>query len=278
MAKSVLDEIDQRTSKLISVLNELACDLEQSLLRTNSEKNTYYTRLDGIYRKLSDKTDYRHPYSEIFILLSELDNNEKASIDILVENLLKLYEFSRTKTNQELALNIQKLYDHVNLDVARINYIKKIDRRFSMDRDTTKNSISEMNSEVSKMKENVEEYIGKVDNSQKEYVTILGIFASVVVTFTGGVTFASSVLSNIGTTTNYRVIFVALILGIIIFNVIYCLLDFLKHINKSMPGSKTTLLIVNGIFIGLLILVGIAYYKDWLHMENALNELLKTKK
>lgn len=278
MSRNVLEEIDNRKSKLLSILYELAYDLEQSLLKSNSGKNIYYTKLDGVYKKLSDGTNYRHPYSEIFILLSELDTDENASIDILAENLSKLYEFSRTKSNQELAINIQKLYDHVNLDVARINYITKIDRRFSLIRDDTQKSLEELNSEVHEMQVNINEYIDKADNAQKEYVSILEIFASVVVTFTGSITFASSVFSNIGKATSYRLLLVTIILGIIIFNVVYCLLDFLKNINRKIKASKSVFITVNIILILLLIGVLIAYGNDWFHMENILNDLINKEK
>ena len=34
------------------------------------------------------------------------------------------------------------------------------------------------------------------ENMQKEYITILGIFAAIVLAFTGGIVFSSSVLEN----------------------------------------------------------------------------------
>ena len=40
---------------------------------------------------------------------------------------------------------------------------------------------------------------------QREYISILGIFAAVVLAFTGGIAFSTSVLKNINTVSVYRI-------------------------------------------------------------------------
>ena len=44
----------------------------------------------------------------------------------------------------------------------------------------------------------------KQRDMQKEYITILGIFASIVLAFTGGMAFSSSILENIDKSSVYR--------------------------------------------------------------------------
>lgn len=68
---------------------------------------------------------------------------------------------------------------------------------------------------------------------QSEYVTILGIFASIVLAFTGGMTFSSSVLENIDKASIYRIILVISFLGFIIFNILWMLIHFLRDINEK---------------------------------------------
>ncbi len=43
------------------------------------------------------------------------------------------------------------------------------------------------------------------EDMQKEYITILGIFAAIVLAFTGGIVFSSSVLENIDKPSIYRI-------------------------------------------------------------------------
>lgn len=89
--KNIISEINSRTQKLLSILKELSYN--QNILEDSNSKNSYYTKLDSIYRKLSDGTEYRHPYSEIFGVLTEIDSENEASIDILAQNIGILYQF-----------------------------------------------------------------------------------------------------------------------------------------------------------------------------------------
>ncbi len=66
---------------------------------------------------------------------------------------------------------------------------------------------------------------------QKEYITILGIFAAIVLEFTGGMAFSSSVLENIDKSLIYRIILVVCVIGLILFNVMWLLIDFIRDIN-----------------------------------------------
>ena len=103
-----------------------------------------------------------------------------------------------------LSKKIQKLYDHVNLDVARINYVKAIDKRYMVSGKKINVSLKDTEAKLNSTKEELDEYVEKVDNAQKESITILGIFSAVILAFIGGMTFTSSVLSNITDVVNYN--------------------------------------------------------------------------
>ena len=53
------------------------------------------------------------------------------------------------------------------------------------------------------------------EDMQKEYITILGIFAAIVLAFTGGIVFSSSVLENIDKPSIYRISLMAFIIGLV---------------------------------------------------------------
>lgn len=63
-------------------------------------------------------------------------------------------------------------------------------------------------------------------------VTILGIFAAIVLAFSGVFSFSSSVLQSINEASIYRLVGVSAVLGIVGFNLIFCLISYL------LKGSK----------------------------------------
>lgn len=270
---NIIKEIEKRRNTLLLLLEQLAYDTDRNILKTTKDKNDYYMKLEGIYRKLSDGTDFRHSYSDIFIVLSSIDSKEdEGSIDFVAENLYELYQYAINKPNKVLATKIQKLYDHVNLDVARINYVKAIDRRYTINGEKVSTSLKDMESELNKTKDELEEYVEKVDNAQKESITILGIFSAVVLAFIGGITFTSSVLSNINSVSIYRLLMLAIVIGFVFINAIWILLDYIKHINKKTRGRGWSLILIDVILIVAFVFTCLAYNKNWLDKENRLTE------
>lgn len=103
---------------------------------------------------------------------------------------------------------------------------------------------------------------------QKEYISILGIFASIVLAFTGGMTFSSSVIENIHKASIYRVTIIALIVGFVFINIIWLLMDFIKTITGRTARRWSWLISVNVVILVLFILSIIACQFDFFKNEN----------
>lgn len=73
----------------------------------------------------------------------------------------------------------------------------------------------------------------EISGIEKEYISILGIFASIVLAFVGGITFSSSVLSNINKVSIYKLVLIVDMLGFILMNVIWMLINFITTINEK---------------------------------------------
>ena len=73
---------------------------------------------------------------------------------------------------------------------------------------------------------------------EKEYISILGIFAAVVLAFVGGITFSSSVLQNINKGSIFRLLLIADLLAAVLINVIYMLIKFILIINGEHHDGK----------------------------------------
>lgn len=106
----------------------------------------------------------------------------------------------------------------MNLDISRINYTQEIANR--------------MEEKNRKAGEEIKQLSEKATNMQKDYITILGIFSSIVITFVAGMVFSSSVLSNIDKVSIYRLTFVMLMIALLLFNLLNLLLDFIRRVNQ----------------------------------------------
>lgn len=196
----------------------------------------------------------------------------------LYEYTKSLYDTSNTIKENEITLSIQKLNDHVNLDVARINYIKAIANKTEVDRKRVDSKIKEMSKTAEKMKKTVLTSVNKAKNMQKEYITILGIFAAIVLSFTSGIVFSSSVLENMHKVSLYNAIIVSLFIGLVLFNVIALLVYELKKIYDDKKRNFMLFYIGNAlIIISIVIIFVLKFNSTEYQLKNNREVLEKVK-
>lgn len=245
--------MDEKHEELRKILESLAT-LNTSGLNDKGI-DAYIENLKGVY---SD-SQFRHLYSEIFAIISSIDSSPDKNIHSLSTNLKALYKRCSGKDDlaDDFKTKVKKLYDHVNLDVARIEYTKKIS-----DNITSKNT--EIIQELQGLKT-------KAQEMQKEYVTILGIFSSIVLTFVAGMVFSSSILSNIDKVNIYHLVFVMLLIGLLIFNLFYFQFEYIQKINGkpfiTAKGETSIIYEINKVILGGMLLdaiLWIAYLRDWI--------------
>lgn len=246
------------------------------LKKSNANKNSYSTSgsLDNrdymkrIYESLSCSVDKYKPqhtvtiikeylgehtdsmrlmYSELSNYLFSIKEKEDKIIEWYTSNLDSLLTYVGKKNIDESCRKIVfKIYDHSTLVKYQKEGIKKISEDISRD----------MNKENEKM----------LKESEKQYITILGIFAAIVLAFTGGIAFSTSVLSNIDKASIYRLVFVTALLGFILFNTICVMFEFVREINSKSLGlsfknifKKPLWSIPNIVFIAIMIISTCAY-------------------
>ena len=227
---------DKNTEKLKNFLLELSL-LNNELFGENKEEVKEKAKeIEGIY-----SGDFRHSYSDIFSTITEIYNKENCNEAILLSNLKVLKKYiDKEKAETEISRKFLKLYDHVNLDVSRLVYTNKIVSRIDIDK---KDIWDEVNRRCTELEENLEKAQNKhahfeeeLRNSHKSYVPILGIFASIVLTFVAGISFSSSVLQNINAVSVYRLTAVCILIAATLINIIYMLLSFINI--QILSGSK----------------------------------------
>lgn len=250
---------DNLRKQFVEILYDLA--KSQEVLNSKTRRSAFYLRLESLY----GSSKFRHYYSDIFSVLTSLQqDNSLGSIDTLGQNMniiVRNYQAINKDDNGEpidISNQIKKLYDHVSLDIARITYSDAADRKISQSEsiDNLKSEINRLNRKIADSETAIENTQKKVEQSEKQYVAILGIFASVVLTFIGGITFSTSVLQNIHQGSIYRIVFVCLVIGIVLIDVLYLLFYFIFRIVKEKRiFNIRAIIIINAVILLLMGLV-----------------------
>lgn len=207
-----------------------------------------------------DKDSMRLMYSELSNHLFSIFKNEKYESDYNF-NIDKLYNYAMNDANMcgDCRKIIIKLFDHSSLVSYQITGIEKIAEEIS-------EKVAEKNKET---------LMDSMKDSEKQYITILGIFASIVLAFTGGIAFSTSVLSNIDKASIYRLVFVTSLLGFMLFNTICVMFEFVREINNKSLNltfksilKKPLWLIPNMVFLVIMIISTLAYYCGSVQQRN----------
>lgn len=270
--------IDKKRKQLNQLLFNLA--KSQLLMKTAEGKQAIYRELEDIYRG-EDGERFRHYYSDIFGVLSQIDQNpDLGNTEILSQNMdIVRIEYCPvnppgTENHADITKEVNKLYDHVNLDISRINYFRVTERK-------SQDGLKEVNKAMDQLRENIgglESNIKTAHEMQREYITILGIFASIVLAFTGGIAFSTSVLENIAKADIYRLILVLCGLAFILLNLIYILTRFIREISKTegeVIKYPRFMKIFSGLCIGMAALTflcwmfdlprAVALFQEWIY-------------
>lgn len=212
-----------------------------------------------LYKFINEYIKDKIPYNrimlfKIYTFISSLDDSDN---NVLLENLESLLSFANDnieKKNSETNKVIKKLYDYIYLANLQDEKVRKI---FDNNIEKAKNDIdAKVHKEIEYIESKVAEGEKKIERSEKNYITILGIFASLVVTFVSGLLFSSEVLSNISSVSVYRLIVVILLLGFVLITICFSLYWFItKIINNDNDKELTNIYLTTIKVIVMLLLI-----------------------
>ncbi|MBE6890044.1 MAG: hypothetical protein E7485_08540 [Ruminococcaceae bacterium] len=252
---------EQLREEFRKILIDLA--QHQTSLDERKKRSEYYIRLESLYYD----NKFRHYYSDVFSVLNAVHKGDiNGDINILGQNLDLLRKGYQTLNpdpnspdgvNKDISMNIQKLYDHVNLDISRI-----LSGDANSWRLLQENKISQLNKKIKTSEEKLQNIEGKMESAQKEYISILGLFATIVLAFIGSIVFSTSVLENMHKSSVYRVILVILLIAFTLINVIYLIFRLIDKIvsrdNKKVNAKP--LVISDAVIVVLIFGVILAWY------------------
>ena len=214
------EEIDLRDANLAEIISILSSD--QEILSDENVVLQIIDKLKQVYTvDQTGKSAYRHEYSRIFGKMKELKDSNPNCLEILGQNIGLVYEKIQKDPdiNEEFFKCCLKLYDHINLEIARMNYVDNITREIQNSTSKLNQNIKEIKdasdsitNEIEDTKQEAKKLRSKLDKAQQETITILGIFSAVVLAFMGGMSFSSSVLESMYLSNVYKVSFICLLI------------------------------------------------------------------
>lgn len=184
-------------------------------LKLDSDQYKPERTVNSISKYINGNSIGRILYSEISSFIVGLNESERATVSTNLETLVSYV------LDNDVGLDIQKisikLYDHFQLNLIQLENAKK-----SSDRAIAESIVYEK-----------EQLHKEVKGIEKEYITILGIFAAIMLAFVGAFTFSTSVLNNISSVEPNTLILVALIIGLVFTLLLTVLISFLREINEN---------------------------------------------
>ena len=207
-------------------LNDILFELSKKL-HDDEVIETYVVKLNDIYAK-----GFRHFYSHFFALITRIvDERQSTGLETLLENLQiiqqKLFEKSSTDSSfKETSKSIDKVYDHLNLEVSRWNEYAASQSELG----SIKNQITETELALHDAVLNLEEAKDKAASLQTEIITVLSIFSAIVIATVGSFSYISSALAGMQNTHIFKSSIIVLISGILIFNTIALLMYLIAKI------------------------------------------------
>ncbi len=293
------EELNKIIEKLYMVSSEADCE------EICKDFDKIYLNEDG-----SLNEQFRHEYSSVSGKIKELnaiemDGEKVYALEFLLENMNSVYDYA-CKEQKRYLKNLFKLKDHIGLEAGRISLVDQLKWQIATGNESIEVQLKRMDDlskdigkqiddsteligdlreaekvneeNIEKSKDNLDELLTlsenmkeKVESIHRDSITILGIFASIVLTFSGGMIFSTSVLENIGNASAYRIIIIALIIGFVLLNSIIALIMYIGkiiHVKKEKKGIGEIIkenafwISINAIIVTLIILTYIGWNKS----------------
>ena len=190
-------------------------------LKLDSDKYKPERTVISIKKFIEDNPLQRILYSEISSFIVGLSESERATVSTNLDTLI--LHVLKNDVDQDIQKRSITLYDHFQLNLIQLENAKV----------ASDNAIAESIVEEKK-KLNKE-----VKGIEREYITILGIFAAIMLAFIGSFTFSTSVLNNIANVDLCVLLNVALVIGLVFVILITVLIEFLREINDKVSVDSS---------------------------------------
>lgn len=179
----------------------------------------------------------RHSYFRISAVLQEIrsqKNNEAADTSLLETNLQIYFdEVIKDREFQNIKNQLYKLYDHCELEISRYSYFDSIfwkGEQAKVENARLSDSIKSTGADMRKLQAKAEILQTNIDNTKSEQITILSIFAAIMLAGLGSFAALGGALTNINSISMYKFFACTAFIGLILFNVVTALIYMITRI------------------------------------------------
>ncbi len=251
----MLFELEDSLDKEHIVVKNVLCSFSKRKTKSSTNRllNINIKRLQEIYQG-----DFRHQYSKLFLIISAIDKHQTLDTADLLQSMNEAAEYvknNHSKYNDDFKKCFDKLYDHVTLEILQINYMRGIENKGDANNATTMKELRGAMSLAKTASDNADKATGKLNGMQKDYITILGIFATIILAFVSGLAFSTSTLNNIDKASIYRLVVVVSLIAIFIVNILNFLFSFIMQIHYGKDDKYSKFNPVNCFNIVMLIII-----------------------
>ncbi|MBR7124047.1 MAG: hypothetical protein IKC93_04165 [Candidatus Methanomethylophilaceae archaeon] len=247
----------------------------------DSDLEDIISEIQSIYR-----SGYRHLYSDIYpVIVNIYNTGGEEALEILSTNLdvVRRYVAKNVSSDEHdgkydpgLFGHVLKLYDHVSIEIQRLLENKRTYANIKEISDSMStlyskfDDLDKLNRELTetsdKLLSKLKKIQRKVKNLQTQSIVILGIFAAIVMAFSGGMTIFGSSLAGMMDVNPYKIAFVVLLCGFIVYNMLAVLMEYLYRIVFELSEEESSafsrlwhVISINAILISMMIVDLVAW-------------------
>ena len=215
-------------------LNNLLYNLSTKIYDECEIKN-YTEEIATVY-----KNNFRHSYADFFNVVQKISSSETMNLEYLANNLQEIRKYIETDFLEggddikKAYRPVMKLSDHINLEIAHLNYYNS----WSLKKDDLESQNKQITQEICKTKNDLDNLKKYYSSAQVDLVTVLGIFAAIVFTFSGSFALMGNVLLNISNAPFIKTFFFLSLCAFIVCNLIFLLLYMVAKITGKNIYAK----------------------------------------
>lgn len=219
-----------------------------------AKADAYFMTFKEIYARIG-----RHRYSEVSKYIDSLLQDTVDALRDGVKAIISCAEANgydndaEDSTNKECYKKINKLCDHIELEAARYSSIKKM----QLMAESHSKQEEDMLKLLKETEDTVTETHEQAKNLSQQLISILGIFAGIIVTFSFATTIVGETIANLAKSDVVYLGFIISVLGTIFMNVIAFLLSFVTKLSGHTFSKKFPWLVY---IVGNLVAIGLSLF------------------
>lgn len=241
------------------ILEELLETLLKDECRRHDVSSCALYVLESVYLTNGRNNGFKHHYSGISQVLFTASQQSARKdtyfpealpyLSSTISDIISTIEDeNHAHHNAHLLKMLNKLQDHIELEILRINYSAEMNLSQEDKLGNLSTQITLQHKElenISHASNNLESSItkahAKLQNAQKDYIAILAIFAAVIIAFSGGFSFIANAFDGLNDIDLNKLLCLASFVGIILIDLVYFLLRFVWGIIRlDRVSEKTT--------------------------------------